>query len=232
MTTKVHDIQSQSCTLLHITHQDIVLIVQTNQETSINSTHRLTLVLQFIQSCALQQNLLIMFTLNGRCDTAQWSQVHFLEKKKKRVQGLLVSKTSWHGCCIKAGFEFSFFQRKKVARAVPISLCYVRKCLPIWTLLCSRWKVKVRRQLQLLLRGTWTTVMLCMFTEGPCFKHIGSVRLTAISDKGTLASSQLTLSLATSTVHNITWKMNIVIVLYITKALTNISVSTLCSREN
>lgn len=56
--------------------------------------------------------------------------------------GLEAFETLWHGCRI-VGFCVSVVLKegKKVACAVPISLCSIRKRLPIWASLRARWMV-------------------------------------------------------------------------------------------
>lgn len=108
ITITAHVIQSQPHTLLHMTHQKSIVIVQT----SLNSTHKGTLVSKFIQinpklrfcgTCSLH--------LRWAAGTMRLSEAMFI-LRKGRVQGLEALETWWHGCCI-VGFAFLLFKKEK-----------------------------------------------------------------------------------------------------------------------
>lgn len=153
-----HVIQSQTHTVTHDTLEHRPHCsgkptdIQQHSETQ-------TLVSEFIQVCPklrFCRTCSYCFLSTAGSFMALCSHVHVFERL-------------WHGCRL-VGLCFCCFEErgKKVACAVPISLCSIRKWLPIWASLCDRWMVNVER------RGCWLQPLsgVTGVREGPCFQNV------------------------------------------------------------
>lgn len=108
ITITAHVIQSQPHTLLHMTHQKTIVIVQT----SLNSTHEGTLVSKFIQ---INPKLRFCGTCSLHLRWAagmMWLSEAMFILRKGRAWGLEALETWWHGCCV-VGFAFLLFKKEK-----------------------------------------------------------------------------------------------------------------------